>query len=187
MPESQLGVMSSINMEQREIERRAQNVMVFGLERAETAEADDARISNLLDVLRIEKGKVLFFKRFRSAEATGAPPVVVRLRSKEDRAAALGAAKTLKESATFARVYIKPDLTVAERFGRNQLRIEMRKANEEEEKKGSSVRYRVAGYRLAPYKVPAPAAPGRPESGGNNINDNQSPPESMDTGNLVQL
>ncbi len=86
----------------------------------------------------------------------------MRLASKEERDSALRAARCLKESEEFARVYVKPDLTEAERFGHSQLRETMKRANAEEERKGTSLRYRVAGHRLVSFKIPSQEAKGRP-------------------------
>ena len=168
MPESQLFMINNINNEQKEIERRAQNVMIFGLPQASSTEADEEQIGKLFSKLKTKKTSIVFVRRFKSAGSGRIAPVLVRLTGKEERNTVLSEARKLRYEEEYRGVYLKPDMTEAERFGHNQLRTSMKKANEEEESKDSGVRYRVAGHRLVQFRVTTaerdPTKEGRPSN-----------------------
>ncbi|CAF1036321.1 unnamed protein product, partial [Brachionus calyciflorus] len=138
---SEINVVNSIMVEQRERESKNKNVIIYGVELSKEEKGEDRKqfdinqIGELLDVLKIKKGVVKRIIRFKNKvnDESRVPPILVELNSVKDRNEVLAAAKGLhKQNAKYKRIYLNADLTEAERVFEKQLREEKSRLNETE-------------------------------------------------------
>lgn len=120
-------VINEVVADLNERKERENNVIVFGLNEKITSES-------LLENLRMDKTKVKKKHTLRMKKTTStSDPVVIEFNSREDRNEMLRKARVLRKSddPDMTRIFVNPDLTLAERVKEKQLREERNKKNKE--------------------------------------------------------
>lgn len=147
-------------VDQKERERRSRNVIVFGIKQSEKEdlsdkmEDDKQAIASILDELKFDKQKVVHMRRFRQKDDPNyIPPILLQLDCERSKIEALSASKNLRGQDKFKNIYIKPDLTEAERKLDKQLRQQRNEKNEYEKQSGQPFRWGIRGYGLRRFKT----------------------------------
>ena len=168
--QAELGVANFVASELEERNRRRRNVVLFGLEQSKSSNAEDARmaderqIKKILVELGINAKCMSSHRRFKLREMDKLPPVLVSLTDSGAQQEVLAAAKKLKQSASFAKVFIHADMTAGERIEHKRL-IALRR-NARNNVNGNNNKLEAAtSSRLAKSAQPPPArdsSKGRP-------------------------
>ena len=131
----QRNVINSVASDIRERQRNEKNVCIFGLAQslkvipAERATEDREKVEEIFSKINVSPS-IVKFHRFKPRNESVPGLVLVELASKEERNEVLRAAKRLKEEINFERVFINPDLTLAERELSKELRQKRDELNE---------------------------------------------------------
>ena len=133
-------VKEEMTMEMKEIEERANNVVVYGLKESEKEEAKDRReedeekVKEMVEEIGIAaRGKMeVKFRAGRKVENGKPRPVIVRVEDEETREQLLQHARRLARKDEWKNVFVSPDLTWKQR---EEARKEEKKLREEAEKK----------------------------------------------------
>ena len=149
-------VTNSVLSENEERERRKQNVLIFGLAESQATtenirEEDDKKaIAEMLQVMKVRPENIKSVKRFKrkAGDSNRAPPVFVRLNDKVDRNEILSAARFLKDSEKFKKVFVNPDLTEFERAQSKQLREARKAKNDDAVASNAPFRFVIRGSEL---------------------------------------
>jgi len=108
------------NKERREKERRARNIIIFGLRRDDDITKDAQQVYDLISILKVPRDRVKRITRLISKTAsstTRPPPFLVELDTPATRESTLRSTGALKGVAQYKDVSIAPDLTPNERIG----------------------------------------------------------------------
>lgn len=128
--------------EMSEKEKRASNLMIFGLSCTESAEIDRSNVHDLLATLKCNLSEIKKIVRLRSNVRDRPPPVLVELICPDMRRRVLEATKALRGHQKYGGVSISADLTVAERLARKKILEKCRSMNSELET-NSPFKYQV--------------------------------------------
>lgn len=137
----QMNVMNAVAADIKEREKRESNLIVFGIKKSDKKEApgrrddDKKSLEEVFDRIEADKSKIKSFYRIVSKKKDSHPLVVV-LQSPADRFPILKAAKKLKTDNINDRIFINPDLCVAERELVKNLRKQCKEKNLELQQKG---------------------------------------------------
>lgn len=108
------------NKERREKEKRAKNIVIFGLRQEEDKKADDGQALELTDTLSVPREQVVRVTRLiskSSSLSSRPPPFLVEFNTSSTRDNALMATRNLKGLDKYNGVTIAHDLTPNERAG----------------------------------------------------------------------
>ena len=126
--QSQIDIINTVSNENKEIERRQKNVIIFGIKEskktdvAEKKRDDENEIELLLNEVHMDKSVVS--RSFRLKSKKGISPIIVEFNYKEERN------NFIKKSyRKFEHIYVNPDLTEAQRNLDKQLREKCRELN----------------------------------------------------------
>lgn len=107
--------------EKREKEKRARNIIIFGLNRVEGKNNDDEQAYELVDTLTVSRDQVERVTRLISKSSnnlsTRPPPFLIEFKSPSDRDIALKSTRNLKGIEKYNAVKVAHDLTPNERAG----------------------------------------------------------------------
>ena len=112
----EMRVTSSVLSEQREREKRRNNLIVFGLKEVaagteeEKLRKEKEAIDDLMKAVKADPNQ-LTFRRFKKTSEKHTPPVLLQFKSTNARDEVLRNAKMLRGNATYERVYINADKT----------------------------------------------------------------------------
>jgi hypothetical protein len=164
IPEKQVEVVNTVLSEQRERERRANNVIIFNINELvsssneQQTKHDESSVLNLLTKINIDTSKVKFIRRFNKNPNNNnnnnkPAPILVRLESPEIKGKVLFNAKNLINMNEFKGIFINPDLTPAERVLGKQMREERNRLNQIETRNNSEYRWRIRGGKFSKYRI----------------------------------
>ena len=148
MPKQQIEVINSVMSEQMDREKRKKNVLVFGLEtKGEDKNGSElmTKINQIFHSIGLDPKIILRARRFRAKENGAVPPVFIQLKEEVDRNTVLSAARSKKLN---EGVYLKPDLTEAERELEKQLRKRRDELNVEAEEGRQPFRWVIRGENI---------------------------------------
>ena len=129
--QNEINVLNAISFERKDIESREKNVLFMGV-KSTTDEQAKSSIEIIFDDLSIDKTKIASVYRFKQNQNQKHPPIIkVCLNNKNDRLIVLKAGKALKNKASYDKVYINPDLTIAQRNLERELILERNTLNAE--------------------------------------------------------
>ncbi len=113
--------------------RRANNLMIFGLDEPDTEDSvgDKLTIHNVLDAVEIKHESMASFQRLGKRSAEKPRAVKLCMVSYDEKQKALSKAKSLKSNDNFNEVYLKPDLTVLQLQKQKALVNALKAANAE--------------------------------------------------------
>lgn len=107
--------------EKREKEKRAKNIIIFGLNRVEGKKDDDEQAYELIDTLKVPRVQVERVTRLISKSpntlSTRPPPFLIEFKTSSDRDSALKSTRNLKGIEKYNVVKVAHDLTPNERAG----------------------------------------------------------------------
>lgn len=115
--------------EMTEKEKRAANLMIYGLPHNTDTQADQQNLRSLLSIIKVDPSAVKNTIRLRNGDISKPPPFLVELTNPGERKKALENARELKNRNDYANVSISPDMTVAERLVRKKLLEKCRSMN----------------------------------------------------------
>ena len=128
--QAEINVLNAFTSERNEQARRESNVLIMGVKDT----SDDlakSTVERIFAELNIDTAKIVSVYRFKQSTNNAHPPIIkVCLPNKDDRLSVLKASRQLREKPTFAKVYINPDLTFAQRSQEKLLIAERNAANE---------------------------------------------------------
>lgn len=104
----------------REKEKRARNIMIFGLKCDNDKKQDDRQVYELFNALNVSNDQIKRIVRLASktpSQSARPPPVLVELNSPTIRESALKSTRALKDLRHFDGVQVSPDLSPNERIG----------------------------------------------------------------------
>lgn len=105
----------------REKEKRAGNLIIYGLKPESDTKSDESKVKSLINTLKAPINSIKRIARLPSKTTERQSPVLVELNSRSIRDSTLRAARLLKGNAIYVGVQISPDLTPSERLA---LRLE---------------------------------------------------------------
>ena len=144
-----MNILAGVSRECQEAEKKGRNVIVFGLNEVGEAK-DEAKVDELMSVLKIKAGsikRVFRIGKFDEKTSTGPRPLVVELMSDTTRVAVLKSSRSLRTVEEFKGVFIRQDLTPAQRMMQKKL-IEMRNAKNRELPNGSDHYFGIRDGRI---------------------------------------
>ena len=148
-----------------EIEAKKKNILIFGLpepsssDRVSPRDKDTQVVDSLIE--RVAGKKVAFDVRFRIGKKDEGKirPIVVALRDERDKESILRGSSKLKDSNDWQHVYIRPDLTKAQREfmkkQEEQLKVEAASKNSLL-KNGETWEWKIRGRGLVRYLAKVP-------------------------------
>ncbi|RNA10357.1 RNA-directed DNA polymerase from mobile element jockey-like [Brachionus plicatilis] len=138
--EYQINVLNSASDEINEQERRKKKLIVFGVPISKKKEAldrkrnDEEEINKILEFINdgIKTEKIVI--RFKpKSESDTTTPILIKFKDEVTRNEILSKAKKLRsEKNAFQRIYLNPDLTIAQQHNYKRLREECKNANTNE-------------------------------------------------------
>ena len=144
----EVDIVYATNKETIEREKRAANLIIFGLPHNNNSQVDKNTLDSLLNIIQVGPNAVKNITRLRSGVSSRPPPVLVELTSSSERKKALDNARNLKNRTEYASVSISPDMTVAERLVKKKLLDTCRSMNSERPT-GSQFVYRIRNNEIA--------------------------------------
>lgn len=118
--EFEVNIALANNKERREKEKRAKNIVIFGLKQEEDKKVDDGKAFELTDALSVPREQVVRVTRLVSKSpslSSRSPPFLVEFKTSSTRDNALKATRNLKGLDKYNGVTIAHDLTPNERAG----------------------------------------------------------------------
>lgn len=124
-------MLNAITTERNDIDYRDKNVLIMGI-RDITDDQVKSTVNDIFNEIGMTKDTAITsVYRFKQNPNNPHPPIIkVSLASKEDRLTVLKASKALRTSTKFVKVYINPDLTVAQRNLEKNLITQRKSLNE---------------------------------------------------------
>lgn len=120
--EHEIRVLASVTREQKDIEKRENNLILFNVPESNKDNTEDVRKDDeekVVSILsEIEANQNCFKKIYRMKKSTKSlkpAPIVLELHNSTEKNNILKCAKRLKSSESYKNVYINPDLTIAQR------------------------------------------------------------------------
>ena len=129
--ETSLGIASIIAKEKIDCSKKEKNLIIFGLPEptstvpSESSSNDSTLVASMLKELKVEidtKSIKIFRFTKRTAGSANSNPLIIQFESIESKLKVLRAAKSLKDSELFRKVFINQDLTPTEQALQSQLR-----------------------------------------------------------------
>lgn len=109
------------NKERREKEKRARNLIIFGLNRVESQKDDEKQAYELIDTLKVARDQVERVTRLNSKSSSNSDsrpaPFLIEFVTSSARDGALKSTRNLKGIDKYIEVRVAPDLTPNERAG----------------------------------------------------------------------
>lgn len=127
----EVDIVYATNKELVEKEKRASNLIIFGLPHNNNDQVDKNNINSLLNIIQVGQNAVKNTLRLKTNVNTRPPPVLVELVNSSERKKALENARNLKNHSEYTSVSISPDMTVAERLVKKKLLEKCRSMNNE--------------------------------------------------------
>ncbi len=127
--QTEINKLNAVNSERREIEQREKNVLIMGAKDT-TDEMAMTTVKNIFTAIKVDSSKIASVHRFKPTNDTHPPIIKVCLNNKDDRISVLKDSKLLKLAPDYAKVYINPDLTLAQRNQKKLLIAERNMMNE---------------------------------------------------------
>ena len=129
MSEHQMNVLNSAADEINEQKRRKKNLIVFGIPISKQKEAlnrkknDEEEINKILAYINYGKKIETDIIRFKpKSETETVTPILIKFKDEKTRNEILQKAKKLREKSAYEKIYLNPDLTVAQQYNFKQLR-----------------------------------------------------------------
>lgn len=154
-PLDQLRVANATISELNERKKRRKNVIIYGIPEsdknilAEKKAEDEQKIKEVLQFIEKSDVKPVYTRRLKSKDQSKPGPIIVELSNDSERNPLLLAAKKLRSSERYEKIYISPDLTEAQRkeeYDLRQLRNELNSKLDAD----SPFRYGIRGDRCKP-------------------------------------
>lgn len=127
----EVDIVYATSKETIEKEKRAANLIIYGLAQNENAQVDQNNLKSLLNVIKVDTSAVKRSTRLKSGNTTKPPPILVELANPNERKKALDNSRELRNRPDYANVSISPDMTVAERLVKKKLLDKCRSMNTE--------------------------------------------------------
>jgi len=129
--QNEINVLNAYTTERNDMELRERNVLIMG----DTNTTDDLAkktVEEIFTAINIDIKKIKTVYRFKQSANNTHPPIIkVCLANKDDRLEVLKASKNLRNKPMFAKIYINPDLTFAQRNLEKKLIAERKKLNDQ--------------------------------------------------------
>ena len=155
-----INVLERLVLDQSDRERRSRNVLILGVKKStkssfeEQKKDDDVFVQDVLKEIRFDSSKVVSVFRFKSkVNQEREPPIIVRLKTQQDRDELIGMSKMLRNSQMYERVFVNKDLNEVERKLEREARLSCKSKNQEEVSNGSSMRWKVQNFRVVPFRL----------------------------------
>ena len=186
MHAQQIEVVNSVLYEERERDKRKNNLLIFGLgDQNEDSNVSEVqrKVVDILKLIGVDVKNMIKARRFRS-KAEGSPnpnpaPVFVQMNNEGSRNRVLKEARKLRGVQGMKTVYIKPDQTEAERVLEKQLRQRRDELNRNENEQNSLFRWSILKGDIRKFRTDIPKVKATkqqlvqgntPNEGANNIN-----------------
>ncbi len=149
----------------KDASKREKNIIVVGIPNCTEKDVelrenyDRDNVIELFEELGINPEKIKKIQRFKSNDSTSTlvnTPILIELPDSSDKFTILKAAKVLKDSKKFQKVYINPDQTESERKLTKSLVIERKKLNDDLKSKGTlnmPFRYGIRNNEVVMFKA----------------------------------
>ena len=113
--QNEINCLNAFTSERNDIDSREKNVLIMGVMNT-TDELAKSKVEEIFAAINIDNNKIQSVYRFKQSTNQKHPPIIkVCLTNKDDRLTVLKASKLLKTSTTHVKVYVNPDLTIAQR------------------------------------------------------------------------
>ena len=129
--QTEINVLNAYTKERHDQDYREKNVLIMGVKDITDEQAKNT-VEQIFTALNIDTEKIVSVFRFPQSFNNLHPPIIkVCLPNKDDRLSVLKASKLLRNSTTFVKVYINPDLTIAQRNEEKSLIAERNYLNDQ--------------------------------------------------------
>ncbi|RNA03368.1 hypothetical protein BpHYR1_004800 [Brachionus plicatilis] len=129
-------ILNAIRLEKKEEDKKSKNVLIFGTDFTEDAEADKETVDEISDAIGMIVLKVHQF-----------------LLNKSSKISMLKNAKELRKRSHFYNIYINPDLTFAERELSKKLVTERNDKNKQNDCSKTGFRYGIRDFEVVRIKI----------------------------------
>ena len=111
--------------------------LIFGVKKStkssfeEQKKDDDVFVQDVLKEIRFDSSKVVSVFRFKpKVNQEREPPIIVRLKTQQDRDELIGMSKMLRNSQMYERVFVNKDLNEVERKLEREARLSYKSKNQ---------------------------------------------------------
>ena len=159
-PVEQLTVVNAAINETIDREKRAKNVVIYGVpesKQEKKEEEDKSKVENIFKEIEVNSSNIKFIKRLKSREETKPGPILVGLNDTSERNPVLVAARKLRNKSEMKNIYVSPDMTEAQRLEDYQLRKKRNELNNGR-KDNEPFRYAIRGSTIVKFAVKTTAA-----------------------------